>query len=286
MNSNSSLERFSVLTLLLWSLLPVVVAQAEPCLVQVTDRRADPRFGLNRPTIAYTLDGKRVVAKKNSASEIGLEEASLRDRNGVLASHLMVAFGLPCIANSEARWKMEGCWIKGTVSPWMEGALTLMDFPASSISNPEEAVALLIWREFLGDADINGSNFLVQIESGRLYAIDLDKAFQGVFIQKSVGFEEIMDLHASPERVTPVLERIKALEREELREVLERIGSEVLEDWSEESREEILSNLLVNREALLRGDPYSRYYGKRQVPWFFPEHIRISEGDARVRDDG
>ena len=262
----------------------VSFAWADPVELILTEKRADPKFGLNRPMMARSVDGTLMVAKRNSGEVVGRDEAMLRDQHGVLASQLMVALGMPCLPSREARWQTEDGWIRGTCSPWMEGALTLLEFPASRISNPDEAVALLIWREFLGDGDINGTNLLVQVETGRLYAIDLDKAFQGVFRVKSSGFRDVMERYASPKNVEPVLEEIRSMDSDQISALLARVGPEALDGWSDEKKDEVLTCLLRNREELLRGNPYAHYYGRRSLPWFVPEEIRVVEGDARVRD--
>lgn len=262
----------------------VSIAWANPIELVLTEKRADPKFGLNRPMITCSLDGALMVAKRNSGEVVGRDEALLRDQNGVLASQLMVALGMPCLPSREARWQTEDSWVRGTCSPWMEGALTLLEFPASRISNPDEAVAVLIWREFLGDGDINGTNLLVQVETGRLYAIDLDKAFQGVFPVKSSGFRDVMERYASPENVESVLEEIRSMDSAKISTLLDRVGPEALESWSDEKKNEVLNCLLRNREELLQGNPYARYYGRRSLPWFVPDEVRVVEGDARVRD--
>ena len=262
----------------------VSFAWADPVELILTEKRADPKFGLNRPMMARSVDGTLMVAKRNSGEVVGRDEAMLRDQNGVLASQLMVALGMPCLPSREARWQTEDGWVRGTCSPWMEGALPLLEFPASRISNPDEAVALLIWREFLGDGDINGTNLLVQVETGRLYAIDLDKAFQGVFRVKSSGFRDVMERYASPKNVEPVLEEIRSMDSAQISALLDRVGPEALEGWSHEKKVEVLTCLLRNREELLQGNPYAHYYGRRSLPWFVPEEIRVVEGDARVRD--
>ena len=260
------------------------IVGAEPIELTLTEERADPKFGLNRPMMARSADGTLMVAKRNSKEFVGKDEAMLRDRNGVLASQLMMALGLPCIPSREARWQTEDGWVRGTCTPWMEGALTLLEFPASRISNPDEAVAVLIWREFLGDGDINGTNLLVQVETGRLYAIDLDKAFQGVFPVKSSGFRDVMERYASPENVEPVLEEIRSMDSVRISALLDRVGPEALESWSAELKDEVLTGLLRNRAALLSGNPYARYYGRRSLPWFVPDEIQFVEGDERVRN--
>ncbi|MCA9777047.1 MAG: hypothetical protein KC800_10035 [Candidatus Eremiobacteraeota bacterium] len=260
------------------------IVGAEPIELTLTEERADPKFGLNRPMMARSADGTLMVAKRNSKEFVGKDEAMLRDRNGVLASQLMMALGLPCIPSREARWQTEDGWVRGTCTPWMEGALTLLEFPASRISNPDEAVAVLIWREFLGDGDINGTNLLVQVETGRLYAIDLDKAFQGVFPVKSSGFRDVMERYASPENVEPVLEEIRSMDSVRISALLDRVGPEALESWSAELKDKVLTGLLRNRAALLSGNPYARYYGRRSLPWFVPDEIQFVEGDERVRN--
>ena len=174
--------------------------------------------------------------------------------------------------------------MRGTCTPWMEGALTLLEFPASRISNPDEAVAVLIWREFLGDGDINGTNLLVQVETGRLYAIDLDKAFQGVFPVKSSGFRDVMERYASPENVEPVLEQIRSMDSAKISALLDQVGPEALENWSGDMKNEVLTSLLLHREVLLRENPYARYYGRRSLPWFVDDQIQFVEGDVRVQD--
>lgn len=260
------------------------IAWAEPIELTLTEKRADPKFGLNRPMMARSAGGTLMVAKRNSDEVVGEDEALLRDRNGVLASQLMVALGLPCLPSREARWQSEDGLVRGTCSPWMEGALTLLEFPASRISNPDEAVAVLIWREFLGDGDINGTNLLVHEETGQLYAIDLDKAFQGVFPVKSSGFRDVMERYATPENVEPVLEEIRSMDSVKISALLDRVGPEALGSWSDEMKDKVLTNLLRNRAALLQGNPYARYYGKRSLPWLVPEEIQFVEGDKRVRD--
>ena len=71
------------------------VVGAEPIELTITEKRADPKFGLNRPMMARSADGTLMVAKLNSGEVVGEDEAMLRDRNGVLASQLMMALGLP-----------------------------------------------------------------------------------------------------------------------------------------------------------------------------------------------
>lgn len=257
---------------------------SEPLEVRLTQDRADSKFGMNRPMLAYTKDGRKMVAKLNSPNEIGGEVARRRDLNSVLASQLLVALGMPCIPSYEARWKTEDGWAEGSVSEWLDGAMTLVEFPPSRISNPEEAVATLIWREFLGDGDINATNFLVQVENGKLVAIDLDKAFLGVFPRKSSAFSEVMSLYANPQTVNPVLAEIQGMDEKRIGELLDQVGPKALEEWSVELRGEVLENLLSNREKLLRENRYSQYYGLKIPPWFFPEKFRVSEGDSRVRD--
>lgn len=110
---------------------------ADPWTLQLTGERADKKFGTNRPRL------------RRSAPEL----ARQRDRNGALASHLLHSQGLPCLASRQARWLDQGEWVSGSASPWKEDARTLVKFPASKMSNPDEAVALVIWREFLGDGD-------------------------------------------------------------------------------------------------------------------------------------
>jgi hypothetical protein len=263
---------------------PSTVAWAQPIVLQLTEERADPKFGLNRPLLARTADGTKMVAKRNVADEIGQEQALKQDRNGILASQLLAAIDLPCVESYQAKWLSEDRWVTGCACAWVDGALTLVEFPASRISNPDEAVALVIWRELLGDGDINGTNFLVEVDSGKLWAIDLDKAFFGIYPNKSSGFQEIMGWHATPARVDPVLQRIGSMDREQFRELLDRVGPRALQEWSTEIRDEALECIMQNRATLLAGNPYTRFYGRKSPTWFCPEPIRYSQGDSRVRD--
>ena len=266
------------------ALLLTAVAYGEPLTIQLTEQRADLKFGLNRPLLAFKADGTKMVAKRNDSKEIGEEQARRQDRNGVIASQLLLDLGLPSIPSYQARWQTGHGWTTGTASPWLDHALTLVEFPASRITNPDQAVAILIWREFLGDGDINATNLLVETQTGTLYAVDLDKAFMGIYPRKSSGFEEIMGLYANPARVEPILEKIRSLDREAIEAWLDRVGPVALAEWSPQLREEYVLSLLENREALIRANPYTRFYGSKTPPWLYPESLHPSQGDSRVRE--
>ena len=123
------------------------------------------------------------------------------------------------------------------------------------MSNPDEAVALVIWREFLGDGDANATNYLVEVSTGKLYALDLDKAFMGIYPIKSSAFRDLLRLYATPARVEPVLHRIRKLTDAKLAQWLDEIGPKALPDWTAELRDQYLAHLRRNRDALTAANP-------------------------------
>jgi hypothetical protein len=241
---------------------------------------------MNRPRLAVSARGDKLVAKTNANTpEIGPEAARERDQNGVLASQISIAQGLPCLPSIEGRWLEEGKWVQGTLTPWQSGCRTLVEFPASRLTNPDQAVALVIWREFLGDGDANATNYLVRESTGQIMAIDLDKAFMGIFPIKSSAFQEILRLYATPARVEPVLYKISQLTDEKLILLLDQLGPKWNRSWSPMKREKLLQHLVRNRDLLTRENPYAHYYSL-SAPWFVPlrEEITESAGDSRVQE--
>ena len=276
--------------LLVWAsvfCLTTAVALAEPVTIEITPERADLKFGLNRPQIARSADGQKLVAKSNLSKDVTPELALARDRNGVLASQILKRFGLNVVASFEAKWlDAKGNWVYGTAAPWIDNARTLIEFPASRISNPDEAVALVIWREFVGDVDANATNYLVHLDSKVLVGIDFDKALAPeIFAIKSSAFRDIMRLYATPARVEPVLQRIARLGSVDLEKLIDELGPAHVSSWSPELREKTLKALRHNRDALSEGNPYFEFYGQSGT-WFVPsqEQIKESKGDSRVRD--
>lgn len=218
--------------------------------MELTGDRADRKFGINRPMMALGPNQKKSVVKTNVSPEVSHTLALERNRNGVLASQILCSLGLPCVPAYEARWREGDEWVEGSVTSWLTGSKTL-----------------------------------VEVSSGKLYALDLDKAFSGNFPVKSSAFYAIMTLYATPARVEPELYRIRRFSDAQLEELLDELGPKYLKDWTPELRQRYLQSLQRQREQLVGGsNPYLDHYG-RSGPWFRRtlEPVRESEGDSRVR---
>lgn len=242
--------------------------------------------GINKPIRAITEDGREVVFKHNSLGVISKlggkkENEKERDIKEVIASHIMEKyFNLPTVTYYEGYYinknaeRVEGVFSdlrKDILEEFNDGATkkvkgrTLENTPVSEIKIPDVAVAQSIVKGWMGDWDItvNDSNVWVAKDGTPLaadFGFSLNNGIISTFLRVPNANIKVMKVFAKKENVEPVVEKIRKLSDDEIKDMVHWANVTYINNSSMKTEKELASILINNRDILRKTNPFAKYY--------------------------
>lgn len=203
------------------------------------------------------------------------QDGRRQDVREIVASHIVADyFGLPGITYQEGYYVDDRGRHDGVVSRDVGPIQTLQkpgeELPGkatvSDIRDPQTAVQISVVRAWLGDGDItlNDGNFWLRSDGSSISA-DYGQALQDGIKNMGLpyGNHQVMRTHASRETVEPVLDRIRNLSNQEIRDLVDTIGQTYIHDWTPAHTDRYAGILERNRNRMSRGTPYRKYYASK-----------------------
>lgn len=247
---------------------------ATPIQVRPSQDRAPASVGVSRPMFTTTVDGgDEVVFKHNGGGADWIQPLPLvsrivdgignkKDRGEILSSRIMQdELGLPSLTYRPAFYVDErGETRKGLVSDRRSDFRTLTTAGVDAIADPQLAVSQQVARAWLGDWDcIDNDNNTWVLNNGTTLAVDYGESWNDGVTTLGLpdASRKILAKYGTPERIQPMLDRICSLSNDDIRAMVDRVGSRYVPDWTQKDLDRYAGMLCRNRDRLMQKQPFS-----------------------------
>lgn len=203
-------------------------------------------YGVNGPKRGVDDQGRQVFFKVNRQADNASE---------VLASHLLVdELGQLGVVADEAVAGEE----RGVCSEFLPNHRTLKEAGLDSVSNGEQLVGQVIFRDFLGDWDAHSANYLVGPD-GTARAIDLGKAGnQGIWGSNPTSIRhQVLTRFGTPEIIQKHVERIRQFSDDDIQAMVGRAAAH-LETPAPAVEQKFVAAMLYQRENYRKYNIYQK----------------------------